>query len=77
MLTEAGCLTLRGALLGMGLGMALGQLLARLGLLQILFSWKVFGMAVTAALAIGVLFGLKPARQAAALNPIEVLKGAG
>jgi len=76
-LIEAVCLTLLGALFGMGLGMALGQLLARLGLLQILFSWKVFGMAVTAALAIGILFGLKPARQAAALNPIEVLKGAG
>jgi len=76
-LAEAVCLTLLGALLGMGLGLGLGQLLSRLGLLQILFSWKVFGLAVVAALAIGLLFGLKPARQAAALQPIEVLKDAG
>lgn len=76
-LIEAICLTLLGALIGMVLGMGLGQLLARLGLLQILFSWKVFALSVAAALIIGVLFGLKPARQAAALNPIEVLKDAG
>ncbi len=74
-LVEAVLLTLLGALLGMALGMAMGQLLARLGLLEILFSWKVFFMSVAAAVAIGLLFGLKPARQAAALDPIEALRG--
>jgi putative ABC transport system permease protein len=74
-LLEAVGLTLIGAVLGMGLGMALGQLLARLGILKILFSWKVFGFALFASLAIGLTFGLKPARRAAALAPIEALKG--
>ncbi|ABA87529.1 ABC transporter, membrane protein [Syntrophotalea carbinolica DSM 2380] len=76
-LLEAVGLTLIGALLGMGLGIALGQLLARLGVLKILFSWKVFGFALFASLAIGLIFGLKPARRAASLAPIEALKGNG
>jgi len=74
-LAEAVGLTLLGALLGMVLGMGMGKLLERLEILQILFSWKVFLYSVAAAVAIGVLFGLKPARQAAALPPVEALKG--
>lgn len=74
-LLEAVSLTLLGSVLGMGVGMAMGQLLARLGLLKILFSWKVFGFALFASLAIGLAFGLKPARRAASMAPIEALKG--
>jgi putative ABC transport system permease protein len=76
-LLEAVILTSIGALFGMGLGMAMGQLLARLEILQILFSWKVFGFSLTASLVIGLLFGLKPARRAASLTPIDALKGNG
>ena len=74
-LAEAVGLTLIGALFGMVLGMGMGKLLERLDILQILFSWKVFVLSVAAAVAIGLLFGLKPARQAAALPPVEALKG--
>jgi putative ABC transport system permease protein len=76
-LIEATLLTLTGALVGMAGGLLLGQLLSRLGILQILFSWKVFSLAVVAALGIGLIFGLKPARRAASLSPVEVLKNAG
>jgi putative ABC transport system permease protein len=74
-LAEAVGLTLVGALLGMLLGMGMGQLLERLGILEILFSWKVFFLSLTAAVTIGLTFGLKPARQAAALPPVEALRG--
>lgn len=74
-LLEAVGLTLIGAVLGMGLGMAMGQLLESLGMMEILLSWKVFLFALGASLAIGLLFGLKPARRAASLTPIEALKG--
>jgi len=74
-LAEAVGLTLLGALFGMLLGMGMGQLLARLGILEILFSWKVFLLAVAASVTIGLTFGLKPARQAAALPPVEALRG--
>jgi len=74
-LGEALILTLVGSLFGMAIGMGMAQLLDRLGILEILFSWKVFAYSTLAAVAIGILFGLRPARRAAALVPIEVLKG--
>ena len=74
-LMEAVTLTLCGAIAGLGLGMALGQALERLGLIQIVLSWKVFFIAVAAAVAVGILFGLRPARTAAALDPIAALRG--
>lgn len=76
-LMEAAILTAIGGLVGLGLGLGLGQLLTRLGMLKILFSWKVFGIALGSALAIGLVFGLKPARVAAALDPIAALRGQG
>ncbi|WP_237559906.1 ABC transporter permease [Desulfohalovibrio reitneri] len=74
-LAEAVGLTVTGSLLGQGLGLALGQLLVRLDILQIELSWKIFLLSLGSALAIGIIFGLRPARRAAALDPIEALKG--
>lgn len=74
-LLEAVVLTIAGGLAGLGLGLALGQLLSRLDILTIQFSWKVFGLALASAVAVGLVFGLKPARQAAGLRPVEALQG--
>jgi len=74
-LLEAAMLTAVGGLVGLGLGLGLGQLLTRLGMLQILFSWKVFFLSLGSALAIGFIFGIKPARAAAQLDPIAALRG--
>ncbi len=74
-LAEAAALTLLGALLGMGLGVGLAKILAGLDVLQIVISWRIFALSALAALAIGLAFGLKPARRAAALDPIQALRG--
>lgn len=74
-LSEAVWLTLIGAVVGMALGIGMGQLLAKLGLLEIRLSLKLFLLAVASAMAIALAFGLKPARSAASMDPIEALRG--
>ena len=74
-LTEAVLLTVIGALVGVTLGMGAAQFLERLEILEIQLSWRIFGIALGAAMGIGVLFGLRPARSAARLDPIEALRG--
>lgn len=74
-LIEAVSLTCIGAVCGLALGLGFGQLLTRLGLIEIALSFKVFALALAASVAVGLIFGIKPARQAAALDPIIALKG--
>jgi putative ABC transport system permease protein len=74
-LSEAVLLTLVGAFIGIGIGIGMGQLLAKLGFLEIQLSVKLFVLALLSAIAIALVFGLKPARKAASLDPIEALRG--
>ena len=76
-LFEAAILPVAGALVGMGLGMGLGQALSRLGILEIQFSCKVFFLALGSAVAVGLVFGIRPARRAARLDPVAALRGDG
>jgi len=76
-LVEACALTALGGLLGLFLGLGLGQFLSRLDILTIQFSWKAFFMALAGSQAVGLVFGLKPAKQAADLDPIQALRGEG
>lgn len=76
-LVEACALTLLGGILGLFLGLGLGQFLSRLDILVIQFSWKAFFMALAGSQIVGLIFGLKPAKQAADLDPIQALRGEG
>lgn len=76
-LVEACVLTLMGGVLGLFIGLAMGQFLSRLDILTIQFSWKAFLMALAGSQAVGLIFGLKPAKQAASLDPIQALRGDG
>ena len=74
-LLEALALTLSGGLLGLGLGLLAGYILGGFGLLDIRMSWTVFGGALLASAALGVIFGIRPALVAARQDPIAALKG--
>lgn len=74
-LIEAVALTVLGAVVGVFLGLAMGQMLARLGLIEIRLSWKIFSYAMLSATLVGVIFGLRPARHAADMDPIRALRG--
>ena len=73
-LTEAACLSLLGALVGVAIGAA------GVGLMRTLYPILDFaspvwasGSAVAVAIASGLVFGIMPARRAAALDPVNAL----
>jgi putative ABC transport system permease protein len=73
-LTEAACLSLLGAVLGLLLGTA-GSWLLRLAFPVLDFEaprWAALS-AVAVAIASGLVFGILPARRAAALDPVHAL----
>ena len=74
-LLEALALTLSGGLLGLAMGLLAGYILGGFGLLDIRMSWTVFGGALAASAALGVIFGIRPALAAARQDPIAALKG--
>jgi putative ABC transport system permease protein len=74
-LAEAAMLTLIGAGLGLLLGWGLGRILSGFEVLEVQFSPKVFLISAASALAIALIFGLRPARRAASLDPVQALRG--
>jgi len=74
-LAEACQLTLIGAVLGLGIGWGLGQALTSLEILEVQYSMKVFVLSAVSALAVALIFGLRPARRAASLDPVQALRG--
>jgi putative ABC transport system permease protein len=73
-LIEALTLSLLGGLIGIGLGLAVSALIGQLAGWGFQFSPTTVAAAVLFSLAVGVVFGVWPARQAARLDPISALR---
>ncbi len=73
-LVEAVVISSLGGILGILLGWALGRVAARLLGLEPLVQAQTVLLAVLVSAAVGIFFGIYPARKASNLNPIEALR---
>jgi putative ABC transport system permease protein len=73
-LAEAMAVTLSGMVLGLGVGWGATAILCRLKQVPLLPSWEPFVLALAFALLVGFLFGVLPARRAAAKRPADALR---
>jgi putative ABC transport system permease protein len=71
---EALFVALAGGVIGLILGLAGAWVLAAGGFASVYVTWVPFALAVAACVAIGVAFGVHPARKAAQLNPATTLR---
>jgi len=73
-LTESLAVTFLGMALGCALGLGLCAILRRVTPLPVIVSWEPFALAAAFAFLLGTVFGVQPARKAAALNPVDALR---
>ena len=73
-LIEALTLSALGGVIGIVVGLLVSALIARLGGITFAFSPATLGVALLFSLAVGVVFGVWPARLAARLDPINALR---
>jgi putative ABC transport system permease protein len=73
-LTESLAVTLLGMLVGSALGWGASAALSAFTELPVTLSWRPFALAVASSLAVGLFFGIQPARRAARLRPVEALR---
>ena len=73
-LLEALMTTGLGGVAGIVLGILVSKILTRLDLFVTVISWKLFAIALCSALIVGLIFGVKPARQASQLDPILAIR---
>jgi putative ABC transport system permease protein len=74
-LLESMLITLAGGVLGVVLGLAVASGLEAAGLVASRVTWFTFAVALLACTAIGLAFGVYPARKAAHLDPATSLRG--
>jgi len=73
-LTEALAVTLVGTAIGVALGWGVSVLLPHVTSIKTVVSWEPLALAIVFALAVGLVFGVQPARRAARLHPVDALR---
>jgi putative ABC transport system permease protein len=73
-LVEASVLSLLGGIVGVGIGIAASFVFTQVNGWPIVISPGAVILAVTCSLAVGLFFGLHPARRAAKMNPVQALR---
>jgi len=74
-LFESLFVALAGGALGLALGVAIAAALGAAGMASIRITWLPFAAALAACVAIGLVFGILPARRAARVDPVVSLRG--
>ena len=74
-LAEAVMVTLAGGLIGVLAGIAAVRTLSVMKGMPAVVSWQAVALAVAFSVAVGIVFGVQPARRAARMNPVEALRG--
>jgi putative ABC transport system permease protein len=63
-----------GGLVGLGLGIGLAQLVAAFAPIPAEVTWWSIALALGVSVAVGLVFGVLPARRAGQLDPVEALR---
>lgn len=74
-LCEALIVTLMGGIAGTLLGVAITKGIAVLKKMPAMISWEPFALAVVFSAIVGIAAGLQPAKRAAAMDPVQAIKG--
>jgi len=73
-LVETVALSLCGGVLGLGLGLAIPAVVERVAGMQTIVTPRSLVLALGISVAVGIVFGIYPARRAARMDPIEALR---
>lgn len=74
-LGEALFVTIAGGTVGTLLGLIISMGLAAIRKMPVVLSWEPFALAIVFSTLVGVMAGLQPAKRAAAMDPVDAIRG--